>query len=208
MQANIKRMAEGPNRRSMLAVFGCLVVVAIVGAGVWRWHSSQPSDPLGSQSGLGFDGVGEGKVPVGDEMLLTGYVLAQSPSSTATVTKVVVPRVPGVRIRVFAIAGKPPDPYRDVPTARVVPNGRHGDMRLVPLMGVHLHRPSAGFDSHGRPFLGLALTAAPLRNGCFLIPPISIRYQSHGSSFTKRTRWPTFVSTSATTCAGSATPPA
>jgi hypothetical protein len=201
VEATMKWFCDGPRWRSLVALFGGVLVVAVVGVGVWRWHSTQPSDPLGSQSGLGFDGVGEGKVPVGDEMVLTGYVLAQSPSSTATITKVVVPRVPGVRIRVFAIAGKPPDPYREVPTARLVPNGHYGDMRLVPLVGVHLHRPLAGFDTHGRPFLGLALTAAPLRKGCFLMPPITIRYRSTGSSFTKRTRWPSFVSTSAKTCA-------
>jgi hypothetical protein len=208
VEATVKWWGDGPRWRSLVALLGGVLVVAVVGIGVWRWHSTQPSNPLGSQSGLGFDGIGVGRVPVGDEMLVTGYVIATSPSSTATVTKVVVPRVPGVRIRVFAIAGKPPDPYRDAPTARLVPDGRYGDMRLVPLMGVHLHRASASFDSHGRPFLGLALSAAPLRKGCFLIPPISIRYQSHGSSFTKRTRWPTFVSTSATTCAGVTTPPA
>jgi len=208
MEATVRRLGDWPRWRSALVVFGGVFIVTMLALGLWWRHAMQPSNPLGSQPGLGFDGVGEGKVPLGYEMVLTGYVLAQSPGSTATVTNVVVPRVAGVRIRVFAIAGKPPDPYRDAPTARLVPDGRYGDMRLVPLMGAHLHRPLAGFDTHGRPFLGLALTAAPLRKGCFLIPPISIRYRSHGSNFTKRTRWPTFVSTSANTCAEVATPPA
>jgi hypothetical protein len=208
MEATVKRFGDGPGWRSVLAVFGGVLVVTMVAVGLWRSHSTQPSDPLGTGSGLGFDGVGVGKVPVGDEMLLTGYVFGQSASSTATVTKVVVPSAPGVRIRVFAIAGNPPDPYSDRPTARLVPDGRYGDVRLVPLRGVHLHRPLAGFDTHGRPFLGLALTAAPLRKGCFLIPPISIQYRSHGTSFTKRTRWPSFVSTSAKTCAPVGMPPA
>jgi hypothetical protein len=144
--------------------------------------------------------VGVGKVPVGDEMLLTGYLVARSADSTATLTNVSVPSVPGVRLRVYAIVGKPPDPYRNAPTERIVPDGQFGGMTLVPIRGAHLHGPVAGFDTHGRPFLGLALAAAPLRTGCFLIRGISIHYRSSGTTFTKRTRWPSFVSTSGKTC--------
>ena len=73
---------------------------------------------------------------VGQPMLFSALLLGDTPTSRATVTGVILPRIPGVRLRVYTVMGEPQGNFIG-PFA-----GGPQDIRanqLVPAVGRSLH---------------------------------------------------------------------
>jgi hypothetical protein len=161
---------------------------------------TRPADPLGRDPGIGFEGGGANAVHVGARIAFGAYLIGDTPSSRATITGVTVPRIPGLRLRLYAVSGRP----HGAGIVRVAPRRTDRDSiganELVPVVGRSLAPTPAGFDSQGRRALTVALVEEPLSPGCYSISGVSIRYRVGDSTFTKRMDGRDLVSTSRHGC--------
>jgi hypothetical protein len=93
-----------------------VVIVAAVDGLVLCGVSTRTANPISSK-GLGFEGVGEGRLSVGDHAVFVGFLVGRSLSSRATVTGYTLPHIPGVRLALYAVPNAPHESLVGVPTA-------------------------------------------------------------------------------------------
>ncbi len=173
------RIRLSPRRTAAGAAAALVLALALA---AWLAHgSTQPSDPLSHQRGLGFEGSGLNGVPVGQPHVFTFRLVGDTPTSTATMLGVSLPGIPGLKLRAYAFTGRPQGINIGYP---IGPTPRHGYVtadQLVPLRGRTLHTVEG---SH-RKAIVLALVATPERRGCFTITGVSVNYRAGGATFTK-----------------------
>lgn len=174
------------------------VVIAIVAvvAGTARWvASTHPANPI-SGEGLGFEGVGEGKLSVGEHAVFMGFLVGRSPDSRATVTGYTLPHVKGVRLALYAVRRPPHVSLTGVPTATVYAANSTRPDRMGPLVDSTLGPPPPWLHTR-HPVLMVALDVTLLRQGCVHIDGgVHVRYRAGGATFTRSMRGADSVGTS------------
>jgi hypothetical protein len=176
-----------------------LVLLAALGAGAVAWAATtRPADPLNRYPGFGFENSGSSLLRIGEPAAFAAFLVGDTPASRATVTGVIIPHIPGVRLHVYAVEGEFQGGY-------VGPfEGGRNDLRasqLAPAVGRSLH-PLPGAAHGARWALTIALVATPLRRGCIPITGVGIRYRVGGTTFTKRMVSYVSVATGHRFCAG------
>jgi hypothetical protein len=178
-----------------------ILVMAALGAGAFAWAaSSRPADPLDRYPGLGFEGSGATAVHLGQPVAFATFIMGATPSSRATITGVILPHIPGIRLHVYGVAGSPQGGMIGPLTT---PRG--GDPRwlrssqLVPIAGRSLRPPPAGTRPHLWR-MTIALIATPTRHGCVHITGVGIRYRVGDTTFTKRMDGAVSVATGHRSC--------
>jgi hypothetical protein len=124
-----------------------------------------------------------------------GYLLGTGP---ATVTRVDVPSLDGVRLHVHAITGPPPDRQ-----ALPIVHGDRGPSfvvaaRLVPIAGRSLGPTTHPFRSKW--MLSFAVVARLVSPGCHPITGVALDYRVGDTTFHRATDGPASVSTNGRTC--------
>jgi hypothetical protein len=160
-----------------------LVLLAALAAGLTAWAAStRPADPLNRYPGFGFESSGVAKLHVGEPVVFSALLAGDTATSRATVTGVILPHIPGVRLHVYAVAGEPQGndigPFIGGP-------GEIRPSQMTQVAGRSL-RALAG-AAPGAPWgLTVALVATPLGRGCTPITGVGIRYRVGDTTFTKR----------------------
>ncbi|HEY3766658.1 MAG TPA: hypothetical protein VGL44_15960 [Gaiellales bacterium] len=176
-----------------------LMLLAAFATGMIAWAAStRPADPLNRYAGFGFEDSGSSLLKVGQPAIFSAFLLGDTATSRATVTGVILPRIRGVRLHVYAVTGEPQGNFIGPFT------GDSGDIQrsqLVPAIGRSLH-PLAGAARTTRWGLTIALVATPIAHGCFPITGVGIRYRVGDTTFTKRMDGNISVATGHRFCAG------
>jgi hypothetical protein len=187
------------DRRRIAGVAATALLAAGLLAGAAAWvTSTRPADPLNRYPGFGFEGSGVTRVPLGAPRGFSAYLLGDTPSSRAVITGVTLPRVPGVRLQMYALVGRPRGQFVGFP---VTATGPFRASRLRPLVGRALQPPPAGFGSRDW-FVTVALVATPLTPGCHRVTGVAIRYRVGDTTFTKRMNGAISVATGRQGCLG------
>jgi hypothetical protein len=161
-----------------------VVIVAAVGGLVLWGVSTRTANPISSK-GLGFEGVGEGRLSVGDHAVFMGFLVGRSLSSRATVTGYTLPHIPGVRLALYAVPNAPHESLVGVPTATGYGPHDTPPYPMVPLVGRTLRPPPAWLHTH-HPVLMVALDVTLLRRGCVHIDGgVEVRYRTGDTTFTR-----------------------
>jgi hypothetical protein len=170
-------------------------IVAVV-AGTAQWvASTRPANPI-SGEGLGFEGVGESKLSVGEHAVFMGFLVGRSPDSRATVTGYALPHVKGVRLALYAVRRPPHVSLTGVPNVAAYAANSPRPDRMVPLVGSTLGPPPPWLHTH-HPVLMVALDVTLLRQGCVHIDGgVQVRYRTGGTTYTRSMHGDNSVGTS------------
>jgi hypothetical protein len=195
--SSVAQLLQG--RWFRLFAAGVGVVLLVGGISAW-WLSTRPADPLNSHPGLGFEGAGVTGVPVGQRRAFVVHLIGDTPASRATITGFELPRIPGVRLALYAVIGSPQDQFMGFPISATPHPHRLSADQLVPLAGRSLQPPPASFGFADHRMLTIALVATPLQPGCYRITGVAIRYRVGDTTFTKSMAGADSISTTRHDC--------
>jgi len=196
------RLPLRPSRWQLVIVLGGAALL-LAGAGYWV-RTTQPPDPLRSGVGLGIEGSGVGDVPIGKSVAFVWYLIGRNAGSHAVVTSATLPHIPGLRLQLRTVAGRPHGAGVTGPLDQTTADPQGVSLsQLRPLVGAPLRLAPPEFSRPLTTALTIALLATPTRPGCYTISgPLAISYSTGDSTFSRSLDGTDSVSTPGHACPG------